>query len=108
MAKNLFVGSLPYSATEDTLGQLFSQYGQVVSVNVIKDKYSGQSRGFGFVEMATEEEAAKAMQALNGHNLEGRNLVVKEALPKPTYTQGRSGGRGGGRGFGGGGRQRRY
>lgn len=100
MAKNLFIGSLPYSATEDTVGQLFAQYGQVVSVNIIKDKYSGQSRGFGFVEMATDEEAAKAMQALNGHNLEGRNIVVKEALPKPTYTQGRAGAGRGSRGFG--------
>jgi len=112
MAKNLFVGSLPFSVTDDALGQLFAQYGQVQSANVIKDKYTGQSRGFGFVEMATDEEAAKAIQGLNGHSLEGRNIVVKEALPKPTYTDGRggSGGRGS-RGFGGGGRgggQRRY
>lgn len=107
MAKNLFVGGLPYSVTDDALGQLFAQYGQVQSANVIKDKYSGTSRGFGFVEMATEEEAQKAIQALNGYNLEGRNIIVKEALPKPTYTNGRGGGnfrggRGGGRGFGGG------
>lgn len=110
MAKNLFVGSLPFSVTDDTLGQLFAQHGQVQSVNIIKDKYSGQSRGFGFVEMSTDEEAQKAIQALNGYNLEGRNIVVKEALPKPTYTNGRGGGdyRGrGGRGFGGRG-QRRY
>lgn len=108
MAKNLFVGSLPYSITEDTLGQLFSQHGQIVSVAVIKDKYTGQSRGFGFVEMGTEEEAQKAIAALNGHNLEGRQLVVKEALPKPSYPdggnrQGGHGGGGGGRRFGGGG-----
>lgn len=96
MAKNLFVGSLPYATTEDALGQLFAQYGQVVSVNIIKDKYSGQSRGFGFVEMGTEEEAKAAIEKLNGHSLEGRPIVVKEALPKPTYTNGRSGG--GGRG----------
>lgn len=102
MAKNLFVGSLPFAVTDDTLGQLFAQYGQVVSVNVIKDKYSGQSRGFAFVEMSTEEEAQKAILGLNGHNLEGRNIIVKEALPKPTYTDGRNGGaRGGNRGFGG-------
>lgn len=98
MAKNLFVGSLPYSVTEDQLGQLFSQHGTIVSVAVIKDKYTGQSRGFGFVEMGTEEEAQKAIQALNGYNMDGRNLVVKEALPKPTYTNGRQGG--GGRRFG--------
>lgn len=109
MAKNLFVGSLPFTVTEDTLGQLFAQHGQVQSVNVIKDKYSGQSRGFGFVEMSTDEEAQKAMQALNGYNMEGRNIIVKEALPKPTYTNGRGGGdrRGFNRGFGGR-QQRRY
>lgn len=107
MAKNLFVGSLPFSVTEDALGQLFAQYGQVQSVNIIKDKYSGNSRGFGFVEMTTEEEAQKAIQGLNGYNLEGRNIVVKEALPKPTYTGGRGGVGHGGRGFGGRG-QRRY
>lgn len=100
MAKNLFVGSLPFSLTEDTLGQLFAQHGQVQSVNIIKDKYSGQSRGFGFVEMSTDEEAQKAIQALNGYNLEGRNIVVKEALPKPTYTSGGSGGGRSGRRFG--------
>lgn len=105
MAKNLFVGSLPFTITEDTLGQLFAAHGQVQSVNVIKDKYSGQSRGFGFVEMATEEEAQKAMQALNGYNLEGRNIIVKEALPKPTFTNGRAGSDR--RGFGGR-PQRRY
>lgn len=117
MAKNLFVGSLPFTVTDDTLGQLFAQCGQVVSVNVIKDKYTGSSRGFAFVEMGTDEEAVAAVQKLNGHNLEGRNIIVKEALPKPTYTNGRSGGRdnrrggfggGGGRGGGGGFGNRRY
>ena len=114
MAKNLFVGSLPFSITDDALGQLFAQYGQVVSANVIKDRYSGQSRGFGFVEMTTDDEAKQAVEKLNGYNLEGRNIVVKEALPKPTFTNGRSGGSGrGGRGMGGrpggfgGGHQRR-
>jgi RNA recognition motif-containing protein len=105
MAKNLFVGSLPFSVTDDTLGQLFSQHGQVVSVNVIKDRYTGASRGFAFVEMATDEDAKMVIEKLNNYNLEGRNIVVKEALPKPTYTNGRSGtqgGRGGSR-FGGGG-----
>lgn len=93
MAKNLFVGSLPFSVTEDTLGQLFAQYGQVQSLNIIKDRYSGKSRGFGFVEMTTDEEAQKAIEKLNGYNLEGRNIVVKEALPKPSYTNGRGGDR---------------
>lgn len=98
MAKNLFVGSLPFSVTEDTLGQLFVQAGQVQSVNVIKDKYTGRSRGFAFVEMVTEEDAKKAIEKFNNYNMEGRNIVVKEALPKPTYTDGRAGpdrGRGG-------------
>lgn len=109
MAKNLFVGSLPYTVTDDTLGQLFTQVGPVQSVNVIKDKYSGNSRGFAFVEMVNEEDAQKAIEKFNNYNLEGRNIIVKEALPKPTYTNGRGGGgRPGGRGgfqrggFGGG------
>lgn len=108
MAKNLFVGSLPFSVTEDALGQLFAQYGQVQTTAIIRDKYTGQSRGFGFVEMSTDEEAAKAIAGLNGHNLEGRAIVVKEALPKPTYTSGRGPQHGGGRGGqrGGGGRRR--
>jgi RNA recognition motif-containing protein len=97
MAKNLFVGSIPFSVTDDVLGQLFTGVGQVQSVNIIKDKFTGQSRGFGFVEMLTDEDAAKAIEKLNGYTLEGRNLVVKEALPKPTYTNGRAGS-GGGRG----------
>lgn len=100
MAKNLFVGSLPFSVTDDVLGQLFAQHGQVQSVNIIKDKYSGSSRGFGFVEMSTEEEAKTAIDKLNGYNLEGRTIIVKEALPKPTYTSGR--GADDRRGFGGG------
>ncbi len=108
MAKNLFVGSLPFAVTEDTLGQLFAQVGQVQSINIIKDKYSGSSRGFAFVEMMTEEDAQKAIEKLNNYNLEGRNIIVKEALPKPTYTNGRGGdgrrGFGGGRGGFGGGR----
>ncbi|MBI3443078.1 RNA-binding protein [Candidatus Woesebacteria bacterium] len=94
MAKNLFVGSIPFTITEDALRQLFSQYGSVQSVNIIKDKYTGNSRGFAFVEMGTEPEAMQAIEKLNGHALEGRSIVVKEALPKPTYTAG-----GGGRTF---------
>lgn len=93
MATNLFVGSLPFSITEDTLQQLFSQYGQVQSVKIIKDKYTGSSRGFGFVEMSNEKETQEAIAKLNGHNLEGRNIVVKEALPKPTFTNRGGGGR---------------
>jgi len=102
MAKNLFVGSLPFTVTEGELIKLFAQHGMVQSVRIINDRYSGQSRGFGFVEMTTDEEAQKAIEKLNGYALGGRNIVVKEALPKPTYTNGRSGpgfGGRGGRGF---------
>jgi len=103
MAKNLFIGSLPFSVTDSALEQLFAQAGQVISANIIKDRYSGRSRGFGFIEMSTEEEAKIAIQKFNNYNLEGRNIIVKEALPKPTFTNGRgethnrrySGGRGG-------------
>ena len=91
MAKNLFVGNLPYTVTEDDLGQLFTKYGQVQSVKIISDRYSGRSRGFAFVELSSDEEASKAITGLNGHSLEGRNIVVKEALPKPDYSGGRRG-----------------
>lgn len=86
MATNLFVGSLPFSTTEETLNKLFAKHGQVQSAKIIKDKYTGNSRGFGFVEMSTDKEAAAAMKALNGHDLEGRKIVVKEALPRPDYS----------------------
>ncbi|MBI4058468.1 RNA-binding protein [Candidatus Gottesmanbacteria bacterium] len=95
MAKKLFVGSLPYTVTDDTLGQLFAQHGQVVSVVVIKDRYTGRSRGFGFVEMSNDEEAQKAMDALNGYSLEGRALVVKEAMPRTNDRPDRGGNKGG-------------
>jgi RNA recognition motif-containing protein len=114
MGKNLFVGSIPFSVTDDVLGQVFAGVGQVQSVNIIKDKFTGSSRGFGFVEMVSDADAATAIEKLNGYMLEGRAIVVKEALPKPTYTNGRGspGGRndrrGGGGGFGGRGGQRRY
>jgi len=80
----LYVGSLPYSTTEQQLNELFSQYGSVQSAKVITDRYTGQSRGFGFVEMATGEEAQKAITALNGSELGGRTLVVNEARPPRT------------------------
>ena len=82
MATNLFVGNLPYSMDSDKLGQLFAQAGQVVSAKVISDKYSGRSRGFGFVEMATDEETKKAIEMFNGKDVDGRQLVVNEARPR--------------------------
>lgn len=104
MGKRLFVGGLSYSATSDQLKDLFSQVGTVVSANVIMDKYSGQGKGFGFVEMTTEEEAQKAIDTLNGTELEGRKIAVNEARPLEPRPQG---GFGGGRDDGRGGRDDR-
>jgi RNA recognition motif-containing protein len=78
----LFVGSLPFSTTSDQLGQLFSQFGEVATAAVIMDKFTGRSRGFGFVEMPNDEEAQKAISELNNSQLEGRNIVVSVAKPK--------------------------
>jgi RNA recognition motif-containing protein len=91
----LYVGSLPYSTTEQQLSELFSQYGSVTSAKVITDRYTGQSRGFGFVEMSTGEEAQKAIAALNGSALGGRTLVVNEARPQEKRPFGGGGGGGG-------------
>ena len=82
MGTKLYVGSLPYSTTSEELTDLFSKYGTVTSANVITDKMTNQSRGFGFVEMSTGEEAAKAMGDLNGRALSDRTLVVNEAKPQ--------------------------
>lgn len=91
----LYVGSLPYSTTEQQLTELFAPHGTVQSAKVISDRYTGQSRGFGFVEMATGEEAQKAIAALNGTNLGGRTLVVNEARPQEKRSFGGGGGGGG-------------
>jgi cold-inducible RNA-binding protein len=98
MAKKLYVGSLSYSSTEDTLKEAFSQAGTVESAAVIIDKMSGRSKGFGFVEMATDEEAEKAIEMWNGKELDGRAIVVNEA--RPMEARPRTGGfnRGGDRG----------
>ncbi len=96
MGNKLYVGSLPYSTTEQELTELFTQHGTVQSAKVITDRYTGQSRGFGFVEMATGEEAQKAITALNGTPLGGRTLVVNEARPQEKRPYGGGGGGGGG------------
>ncbi|MGH7229268.1 MAG: RNA recognition motif domain-containing protein [Nitrospiraceae bacterium] len=96
MGTKLYVGSLPYSTTEQQLSGLFAQHGTVQSAKVITDRYTGQSRGFGFVEMATGEEAQKAIAALNGTALGGRTLVVNEARPQEKRPYGGGGGGGGG------------
>ena len=82
MNQKIYVGNLPYSSTDQDLMDLFAQHGSVASANVVMDRYSGRSRGFGFVEMATAEDAQKAIEALNGTDFGGRNLVVNEARPK--------------------------
>ena len=82
MSKKLYVGSLDYGVTGDQLGELFAQAGKVVSAVVINDKYSGRSKGFGFVEMSTEEEAKKAIEMFNGKDLQGRKIIVNEARPQ--------------------------
>ena len=105
MGTKLYVGSLSYDTTDDSLKQHFSQAGNVVSATVLVDKMSGRSRGFGFVEMSTPEEAAKAIEMFNGQELDGRNIIVNEAKPMEPRAP-RSGGfgrgGGGGRGYGGG------
>lgn len=82
MNKKLFVGSLPYSVTSAQLEELFAKCGKIVSVDLITDKFSGQSKGFAFIEMATDEEAQKAIKELNNYNLDGRAMVVNVARPK--------------------------
>jgi RNA recognition motif-containing protein len=95
---NIYVGNLPRNVTEDEVLSLFASLGKVDSVNIIKDKYSGQPKGFGFVEMPSAEEAKAAISQLNGKELKGQTINVNEARPRT------EGGRsGGGRGFGGGG-----
>ena len=112
MSKKLYVGNLPYNTTDDSLKQFFASAGDVTSANVIIDKMTGRSRGFGFVEMTNDEDAAKAVETFNGYELDGRQLVVNEARPLADRPPRRSfggggsdrGGFGGGRGGFGGGR----
>ncbi len=104
---NIYIGNLSYEATDDDLRKAFEAYGQVSSANVIKDKYSGQSRGFGFVEMPEKTEAQSAIENLNGKDLRGQQMNVSEARPRPDRGKGGGAGRQGrGHGFGGGGRNR--
>jgi len=100
---NIYVGNLPHKATEDEVRQAFAEFGQVTEVRLITDKFSGESKGFGFVEMPSKAEAEKAIQEMNGKDLMGRALNVNEARPKTDRGGGRRGGFGGGRGGGGGG-----
>jgi len=109
---NIYVGNLSRQTTEDDLRKAFEAFGQVESANVIQDKFTGESRGFGFVEMPSKQEAQKAIEEMNGTDLGGRAVNVNEARPKTERRGGSGGGggrgRGGGSGFGGGGGRRRY
>ena len=100
MAAKLFVGGLSWDTTDDSLRNFFSQAGTVVSATVITDKFTGKSKGFGFVEMASEAEAKEAMAKLNGQNLDGRSVAVNEARPQAPRDNNYS------RPYGGGGSQR--
>jgi RNA recognition motif-containing protein len=105
MGKKLYVGNLSYNVTSSDLEQLFAQHGTVTSAQVINDRDTGRSKGFGFVEMASDEEATAAIAAVNGQQHDGRTLTVNEARPKEDRGGGGGGGRGGyGGGGGGGGR----
>jgi RNA recognition motif-containing protein len=109
VAKRIYVGGLPYSATDADLENLFASSGTVTSASVVTDRYTGQAKGFGFVEMETDEMADAAIKALNGTIMGGRNLIVNEAKPRedrPRGGGGYGGGGGGNRGGGGGGRDR--
>lgn len=110
MGKRLFVGKLPYSYRDGELTELFSQAGTVTFAQVISDRDTGRSKGFGFVEMSSDEEAAKAIEVFDGHAINGMNLAVNEARPKEERPRGGGGGgyggSGGGGGYGGGGGSR--
>jgi cold-inducible RNA-binding protein len=112
--KNIFVGNLSFNTNEDELRQLFESYGQVDRVSIMTDRDTGRSRGFGFVEMASNEDGEKAITALNGSQVGGRTINVNEARPKTERPGGGGGGGGrdrgdrGGRGGGGGGRRDRW
>lgn len=99
---NIYVANIPFKASEDELKELFEQHGEVTSVKIILDKETNRSRGFGFVEMADSDAAKQAINELNGHSFQGKDLVVNEARPKTDAPRGGGGGfnRGGGGGYG--------
>lgn len=101
MSKKLYVGGLSYSTTEDALKELFAQAGTIESATIIMDRMSGRSKGFGFVEMSSEDEAQKAIEMFNGKELDGRSITVNEARPQEPRTHGGGFDRGDRGGFGG-------
>src|ERR1035437_8028425 len=108
---NIYVGSLHFKMSEAELKEIFEEYGEVTSAKIIIDKYSGKSKGFGFVEMPNDAEAKKAIEELNGAEVSGRNIIVNESIERPERKNFRDGGGGGGndrRGGGGGNRRDNY
>ncbi len=106
---NIYVGNLPKSTDEDSVRQLFEEHGEVTEVKLIKDHFTGELKGFGFITMPAKAEGEAAMEAINGHELDGRTLIVNEARPRSGgggKRRGGSGGGGGRRGGGGGGQRR--
>jgi len=104
---NIFVAKLDYGTSEDTVRDLFNQFGEVESVKIIMDKFTGRSKGYGFVEMPSDEEGSRAIESLNDTEVDGRTIVVKKAQPREDRRGGGGGGRrhgGGGGGYGGGNR----
>jgi RNA recognition motif-containing protein len=111
MGRKIYVGNLPYGVGDSDLERIFEEFGTVQSVQVIMDRDTGRSKGFGFVEMGSDDEAQKAIDALSGKNVDGRNLTVNEARPREDRgggggRGGYGGGRSGGGGYGGGGGRR--
>ena len=98
MGNKIYVGNLPFTATSENLNELFSKFGTVDSAKIVMDRDTGRSKGFGFVEMSSGDEAAAAIEKLNGSDMGGRSLVVNEARPMEPRTGGFGGGRGGDRG----------
>ena len=106
---NIYVGNLPFNMGEEDLKEIFEEYGEVSSVKIINDKFTGRSKGFGFVEMENDGEANNAIKELNNAEISGRNIKVNESKPRPAESRGGGGGdRRGGYGGGGGGRRERY
>jgi RNA recognition motif-containing protein len=103
---NIYVGNLPFNLGEEDLKEIFEEYGEVTTTKIISDKFSGRSKGFGFVEMESDAEANNAIKELNNAEVSGRNIKVNESKPKPAESRGGGGG-GDRRGGGGGGYQRR-
>ena len=108
MGRKIYVGNLTYAVTSSDLEQLFGQHGTVESAQIISDRDTGRSKGFGFVEMKTDQEAQAAIAALNGKDMNGRALTVNEAKPRENGGRGGSSGGRGGYGGGGGGRRERW